>query len=156
MRSNSTRQTDRAHAHAHERTETKRFPGWTHPPTSDSGDLPWGVLSWKTLSENPLEKLCWKTLLENSRAKLSRKMILASSLGKLSWKSHLEISLGKLSWKALLENSLGELSWRMPWKLAGQVQIVGPTHAKHVLDRRGCLAPRWLREAKEQTYYENV
>ena len=25
----------RAHARTHARHETKRFPGWTHPPTSD-------------------------------------------------------------------------------------------------------------------------
>ena len=31
----STLQPDRAHARTNERNETKRFPGWTHPPTSD-------------------------------------------------------------------------------------------------------------------------
>ena len=31
----STLQPDCAHARTNERNETKRFPGWTHPPTSD-------------------------------------------------------------------------------------------------------------------------
>ena len=32
---NSSRQPDRENALTHERNETKRFPGRTHPPTSD-------------------------------------------------------------------------------------------------------------------------
>ena len=35
LRSDSTRQPDRAHGRTHARHDTKRFPGWTHRPTSN-------------------------------------------------------------------------------------------------------------------------
>ena len=113
LRSNSTRQPDRAYAHTHERNEPKRFPNWTHPPTSDLGKISWTTLlgdSWKTILCNSLDELSWEISLYHSLGKSSLGILFGNPLGNLSWKSLLEISLGKLSLELFLNSYLGNLS----------------------------------------------